>query len=40
VQVRRSDGVHFTIVGGVYLAPLIMPPIVAAGKAQAGATGG
>jgi peptidoglycan/LPS O-acetylase OafA/YrhL len=40
VQVRSGDGVHFTIVGGVFLAPLIMPPIVAAGKAQAGATGG
>ncbi len=39
VQVRRSDGVHFTIAGGEYLAPLIMPPIVAAGKAQAAATG-
>ena len=39
VAVRRSDGVHFTIAGGEYLAPLIMPPIVAAGKAQAAATG-
>jgi peptidoglycan/LPS O-acetylase OafA/YrhL len=39
VAVRRSDGVHFTIAGGQYLAPLIMPPIVAAGKAQAAATG-
>jgi hypothetical protein len=39
VAVRRSDGVHFTIPGGQYLAPLIMPPIVAAGKAQAAATG-
>jgi hypothetical protein len=39
VQVRRVDGVHFTIAGGEYLAPLIMPPIVAAGKAQAAATG-
>ena len=39
VQVRRTDGVHFTIAGGEYLAPLIMPPIVAAGKAQAAATG-
>ena len=39
VQVRRSDGVHFTVAGGEYLAPLIMPPIVAAGKAQAAATG-
>jgi len=39
VQVRRTDGVHFTIVGGQYLAPLIMPPIVAAGNAQAAATG-
>ncbi|HEX4161333.1 MAG TPA: acyltransferase family protein [Acidimicrobiales bacterium] len=39
VAVRRSDGVHFTIAGGQYLAPLIMPPIVAVGKAQAAATG-
>jgi peptidoglycan/LPS O-acetylase OafA/YrhL len=39
VAVRRSDGVHFTVAGGQYLAPLIMPPIVAAGKAQAAATG-
>jgi peptidoglycan/LPS O-acetylase OafA/YrhL len=39
VQIRRSDGVHFTTAGGEYLAPLIMPPIVAAGKAQAAATG-
>jgi peptidoglycan/LPS O-acetylase OafA/YrhL len=39
VQVRRTDGVHFTIAGGEYLVPLIMPPIVAAGKAQAAATG-
>jgi peptidoglycan/LPS O-acetylase OafA/YrhL len=39
VAIRRSDGVHFTIAGGQYLAPLIMPPIVAAGKAQAAATG-
>jgi lysophospholipase L1-like esterase len=39
VAVRRSDGVHFTIAGGEYLAPLIMPPIVAAGKAQAASTG-
>jgi hypothetical protein len=37
VAVRRSDGVHFTIAGGRYLAPQIMPPIVAAGRAQAAA---
>lgn len=39
VAVRRTDGVHFTIAGGQYLAPLIMPPVVAVGKAQAAATG-
>jgi peptidoglycan/LPS O-acetylase OafA/YrhL len=39
VAVRRSDGVHFTIQGGIWLVPKIMPPIVAAGKAQAAATG-
>ena len=39
VDVRRSDGVHFTIQGGIWLVPKIMPPIVAAGKAQAAATG-
>ena len=39
VAIRRSDGVHFTIAGGEYLAPKIMPPIVAAGRAQAAATG-
>ena len=30
-----SDGVHFTLAGGEYLAPKIMPAIVAAGRAQA-----
>ena len=40
VNVRRSDGVHFTIQGGQYLAPRIMPAVVAAGRAQAAATGG
>ncbi|HSZ37245.1 MAG TPA: acyltransferase family protein [Acidimicrobiales bacterium] len=39
VQIRWSDGVHFTAAGGAYLAPLIMPPIVAAGQAQVAATG-
>jgi len=29
-----DDGVHFTPQGGVFLAPAIMPPIVAAGRAQ------
>jgi hypothetical protein len=32
--IRRSDGVHFTIEGGVYLAPSLMPPVVASGRAQ------
>jgi hypothetical protein len=34
VAVRWSDGVHFTIAGGRLLAPVLMPPIVAAGRAQ------
>ncbi|HVA08872.1 MAG TPA: acyltransferase family protein [Acidimicrobiales bacterium] len=34
VTVRRADGVHFTMAGGIYLAPRIMPPIVASGRAQ------
>jgi peptidoglycan/LPS O-acetylase OafA/YrhL len=29
-----QDGVHFTPQGGVFLAPSLMPPIVAAGRAQ------
>jgi hypothetical protein len=32
--------VHFTIAGGQFLAPKIMPSIVAAGRAQAAAAGG
>ncbi len=40
VVVRRVDGVHFTIAGGQFLAPKIMPPIVAVGRAQAAAGGG
>jgi len=39
VVLRRSDGVHFTNAGGIWLAPKLMPPIVAAGRAQA-ASGG
>ena len=35
VVIRRSDGVHFTDAGGEALAPKLMPPIVAAGRAQA-----
>jgi hypothetical protein len=38
VTVRRTDGVHFTNAGGAYLAPTLMPPIVAAGRAQMGAS--
>jgi peptidoglycan/LPS O-acetylase OafA/YrhL len=39
VVVRNpSDGVHFTVAGGSYLAPKIMPAIVAAGRAQAAGT--
>jgi peptidoglycan/LPS O-acetylase OafA/YrhL len=40
VNIRWSDGVHFSISGGQYLAPKIMPPIVAAGRAQAAASHG
>ena len=39
VVIRRSDGVHFTNAGGIFLAPKLMPPIVAAGRAQATALG-
>jgi len=38
VVVRRTDGVHFTDAGGTLLAPALMPPIVAAGRAQMGQT--
>jgi lysophospholipase L1-like esterase len=38
VVVRRTDGVHFTTPGGELLAPKLMPPIVAAGRAQLGQT--
>jgi peptidoglycan/LPS O-acetylase OafA/YrhL len=34
VAIRRADGVHFTNAGGEFLAPKIMPAIVAAGRAQ------
>ena len=34
VTIRRTDGIHFTDAGGAVLAPSIMPPIVAAGRAQ------
>ena len=34
VTIRDTDGVHFTAAGGVYVAPKIMPAIVAAGRAQ------
>jgi peptidoglycan/LPS O-acetylase OafA/YrhL len=34
-----NDGVHFTPAGGVFLAPSIMPEIVAAGRAQATKSG-
>jgi len=39
VLIRRNDGVHFTDQGGVALAPNLMPPIVAVGRAQAATTG-
>ena len=34
VAIRETDGVHFTLAGGEYVAPKIMPAIVAAGRAQ------
>jgi peptidoglycan/LPS O-acetylase OafA/YrhL len=34
VAIRETDGVHFTVAGGEYVAPAIMPAIVAAGRAQ------
>jgi lysophospholipase L1-like esterase len=34
-----DDGVHFSPAGGVVLAPYVMPQIVAAGRAQALASG-
>jgi hypothetical protein len=33
-----NDGVHFTVAGGRYLAPKLMPAIVAAGRAQLAGT--
>jgi len=39
VQVRDSDGIHFTITGGRYLAPKIWPAVVEAGRAQMAAGG-
>jgi peptidoglycan/LPS O-acetylase OafA/YrhL len=39
VVIRKAgDGVHFTVAGGQYLAPKLMPAIVAAGRAQMAAT--
>ena len=32
--IRTTDGIHFTDAAGVVLAPYLMPPIVAAGRAQ------
>ena len=32
--IRTTDGIHFTDAAGVVLAPDLMPPIVAAGRAQ------
>ncbi len=40
VVIRRDDGVHFTDAGGAFLAGRLMPPIVAAGRAQASANAG
>jgi lysophospholipase L1-like esterase len=40
VVIRQTDGVHFTVAGGQYLAPKIMPAIVAAGRAQMTGTAG
>jgi peptidoglycan/LPS O-acetylase OafA/YrhL len=38
VAIRQTDGVHFTVAGGEYVAPAIMPEIVAAGRAQMAGT--
>jgi len=35
VVLRRTDGVHFTTPGGIWLVPKLMPAIVATGRAQA-----
>jgi hypothetical protein len=35
VVMRSTDGVHFTTAGGIALVPKLIPPIVAAGRAQA-----
>lgn len=32
--VRDPDGVHFALTAGITLAPEIIPPILAAGRAQ------
>jgi hypothetical protein len=37
--IRTVDGIHFSPEGGVMLAPYVMPQIVAAGRAQAAASG-
>ena len=39
VVLRRPDGVHFTNAGGIWLAPKLMPAIVAAGRAQQAGSG-
>ena len=39
VLMRRPDGVHFTLAGGVALVPTLMPAIVASGRAQIAAAG-
>jgi peptidoglycan/LPS O-acetylase OafA/YrhL len=38
VVIRETDGVHFTLAAGEQLAPTLMPPIVAAGRAQMAGT--
>jgi hypothetical protein len=39
VVMRRPDGVHFTVAGGVALVPTLMPAIVASGRAQRAGAG-
>jgi hypothetical protein len=39
VVMRRTDGVHFTLAGGVALIPALMPAIVASGRAQMAGAG-
>ena len=39
VVIRRTDGVHFTNAGGLFMSQSLMPPIVASGRAQMAGAG-